>query len=295
MAGGRAPVVVLGMGRSGTTLVVELLERMGVFMGVRQDVNREALLFQNANRAILAELGVALDRPEDLPDLHADDLLREQIAAIAAESVNGPALARYLGWPRYLRTRSLDALHEPWGWKDPRNTLTFSAWKETFGEVRAVHVLRHGVDAAASYRRVHPEPDTAQPTRGLFLSHGIWRGRPIRMPGRRSGWAGEVTRFGDISTGVRVWADYTQRAFGIVDGLGDGGLNLRFEDLLADPEGQARRLAELCGVPPIGGGDVARRDRAFAFRSDPELIEVADRHRAELESCGYGPGGPLSA
>jgi hypothetical protein len=39
------PVIILGMHRSGTTMVTKLLEEVGLFVGDRLDENHEAVLF----------------------------------------------------------------------------------------------------------------------------------------------------------------------------------------------------------------------------------------------------------
>ncbi len=52
-----SPLIVVGMHRSGTTLLVRLLEHCGVFMGINQSGNGEARFFQNLNREALDVLG----------------------------------------------------------------------------------------------------------------------------------------------------------------------------------------------------------------------------------------------
>jgi hypothetical protein len=41
------PVIIIGMSRSGTTLLVEMLEQLGLFAGNKKTRNNEALFFYN--------------------------------------------------------------------------------------------------------------------------------------------------------------------------------------------------------------------------------------------------------
>ena len=45
VAGGRPPIVIIGMHRSGTSIVTRMLEQLGLFVGKKKDMNHEALFF----------------------------------------------------------------------------------------------------------------------------------------------------------------------------------------------------------------------------------------------------------
>lgn len=55
------PVIIIGMHRSGTSLVARLLDVLGLFLGKYKDENHEARLFISINdwflRVVQAELG----------------------------------------------------------------------------------------------------------------------------------------------------------------------------------------------------------------------------------------------
>ena len=46
------PIIVIGMHRSGTTLLTRMMERCGVFWGTVKDEYNEATCFQSINEAI---------------------------------------------------------------------------------------------------------------------------------------------------------------------------------------------------------------------------------------------------
>jgi hypothetical protein len=113
-------VCITGMHRSGTSLLTNLLRQCGLYLGDEQDLmpasadnqsgyweNRK---FTDLNDQILTRLGGAWDLPP-----------------VSSE-----------GWAEHerfcdLRLKAECLLeefrpHEPWGWKDPRNSLTLPFW-----------------------------------------------------------------------------------------------------------------------------------------------------------------------
>jgi len=45
VASGRPPIVIIGMHRSGTSIVTRMLGQLGLFVGKKKDMNHEALFF----------------------------------------------------------------------------------------------------------------------------------------------------------------------------------------------------------------------------------------------------------
>ena len=82
------PIIVIGMHRSGTTLVAEALNKSGIFMGVFREHNGEALHFLSLNQQILAAAGADWINPstpkndQDLP-FTANQLYAEHIKAVS--------------------------------------------------------------------------------------------------------------------------------------------------------------------------------------------------------------------
>ena len=46
-----APIILLGMHRSGTSMIAGMLEELGLFMGNHKDRNNEAFLFMKLNES----------------------------------------------------------------------------------------------------------------------------------------------------------------------------------------------------------------------------------------------------
>ena len=130
-------VVVLGMHRSGTSLVASMLEAMGVHMGDRllppsENNPRgyfEDLDFYNLNRAILHDAGGDWANPPSVRAIsEAGERVKHEIAKVVAEKQAGGL----------------------WGWKDPRTCLTVPLYHHLLDDVRYVVVKRDSPDVSRS-------------------------------------------------------------------------------------------------------------------------------------------------
>lgn len=284
-APGRPPVLILGMHRSGTSLVARLLEEMGLFVGWRKQDDHEALFFLALNNWLLEQAGGRWDHPEPVEDLIDEGPVRELVVDYLRFSLRSPRAVSFLGPGRYLRYRTPEALTMPWGFKDPRTTFTLPIWLDLFPNARVVHVFRHGVDVAESLRRRHER---------ILAS---WRERyrtlrwTYRFRSKQSSFTTSV-RCANLERGFALWEAYLRRARSAVQSVGERGTELRYEDFLSSPLEVLGKLAEFCELPASQGeidrlaGQV-RGERALAYRQRPELLDFAESHAESLESFGY--------
>ena len=148
------PVIVLGMHRSGTRLLSRCLHDSGVFMGMMQEHNSEAVQFLSLNDRALVEAGADWIDAIELPRgcfarLNPLDLYREHFKISLASSL-------------WIRLKA----NYRWGWKDPRNTFALGAWLELFRGAHAVHLFRDGRAVAMSLWRRHlAEPEQSRDLR----------------------------------------------------------------------------------------------------------------------------------
>ena len=133
-----APIIVIGMHRSGTSLVSRLLERGGVYVGGSwQDENYEAIHFLRANRAMVGE-GPRMLRDFGWTAPKTNEFIQER-RGYAEQAV------------RRIDTFFAERTDEEvWGWKDPRNTITLPVWLSIFPHALVVNVLRDGRSVALS-------------------------------------------------------------------------------------------------------------------------------------------------
>lgn len=86
---------------------------------------------------------------------------------------------------------------------------------------------------------------------------------------------------------ARYWADYTAAIIAAEDELGTACTRLRYEDLVAEPEAEAKRLFEFLGVEPVPG----ITETIFSFqrqRSGPGDQKIWSTSRIDADSVGRG-------
>jgi hypothetical protein len=137
------PVCIGGMHRSGTSMVTKMLRMSGLYLGQESDLARsyqenrephwENRRFVQINVRILAQLYGAWDCPPALPV----DWNAPQLAALRTEAET--VIAEFAG-------------REPWGWKDPRSSLTLPFWQSLLGPMPVVIVVRNPLEVAQSLR-----------------------------------------------------------------------------------------------------------------------------------------------
>jgi hypothetical protein len=286
-------VILIGMHRSGTSLLARMLGDLGLFIGARRDENDEAFFFQELNEWALRSAGGSWERPHAIHTLLANAELRRLTVEYLDGMLRSPRAASYLGVTRALRHRTPRALPGAWGFKDPRATFTLPLWLDLFPNAPVIHVRRHGVDVAASLR-VRQERALA----GARAVHERRRALYWLRP-KRGGFAHTVRAL-SLEGGFGLWEEYTAEADAHLARLGDQALDLVYEELLADPVPHLARAAAHAGLAPTDA-DLARATadvrptRAQAWASDPELVAFAATVADRLGARGYAAAAPGSA
>ncbi|HEX2281191.1 MAG TPA: sulfotransferase, partial [Thermomicrobiales bacterium] len=138
------PVAIVGMHRSGTSMVAKLLQRAGLSLGEEADLMPPAeenpegfyehLQFVKLNDEVLNVAGAGWDCPP-AAGFDWDDTALDPFRA----------RARRLAIPLQERL--------PWGWKDQRTSLTLPFWRSAFGPLRIVAVVRNPLEVVTSLHR----------------------------------------------------------------------------------------------------------------------------------------------
>ena len=139
----QVPTCVLGMHRSGTSLVAGLVRLLGVDLGPEAHLLPpnygnpkgfwEHKQFVQLNDQVLATLGGTW----------------HELPTFAPGWENSPELAAIRRQARVLIEQEF-ASSTCWGWKDPRTCLTAPLWKQLLPEIRFVVCLRNPMDVAHS-------------------------------------------------------------------------------------------------------------------------------------------------
>jgi hypothetical protein len=145
-------VFVLGMHKSGTTLVAETLHHSGIEMGVfdqrlgyddRNTYERYEAL--DLNRGLLAAASIR-DREGVRRSRLERDIAGYQPNTDTASFVRRRKLATVLAGadvePFRRLAAELSAAHADWGFKDPRTCLTYDVWRRALPEHHVVGVYR---------------------------------------------------------------------------------------------------------------------------------------------------------
>jgi hypothetical protein len=157
-------ICVLGMHRSGTSLLAQVLHALGLDLGPEGHLMRpspanpqghwENELIKELNDEILERLGGTWSAPPELPPKWEDqpelDDLRRRARALVAEEFGSA---------------------ERWGFKDPRTCLTLPFWQRILPPMRYLICLRNPMDVAFSLARRELDPIEFEQGTQLWLTY----------------------------------------------------------------------------------------------------------------------------
>jgi len=282
-------VCVLGMHRAGTSLVTQVLDLLGVYLGPESQLFPptpenprgywEHIPFYRVNEGILKRLGGTWDEPPGFPPgwFTAAELadLRTQARRAITEGFAGHAL---------------------WGWKDPRTCLTLPFWQALLPPMHYVVCLRSMTDVARSLER--RDGFSSEKSARLWLLHvasafAHTAGRP-RLPlfyeDLMAGWQEQARRLASF-LGVPERADdpAVQRAVGAAVDQELHHHRTSLPDAADDPAlpfpAKAASLVLRAGIRPAAGG--ADQDPGLQAALDVfvRVAVAADEHeRCLVES-----------
>jgi len=274
-----APVVIIGMHRSGTSFLARVLDRCGLYLGADTQGDHESVLFMQANNHIFTSCHAIWNRPFSIHLALQNDQSCHALAQSAAGFLDAYG-ARYLAGGGVKKFAGIDF---PWGWKDPRNTFTLPVWKQMFPGLKIIHVLRHGVDVANSlYRRDSAGSNNTQEEYWPALevkqdASGLYHARPGRT----------------LEQAFMLWEEYVEKAVEQVAAYGSNAMQVNYEALLQDPGATLDSLLEFCGLadkpPPPGLLTGFNVSRAYSYRQHPELVTFAEQWKDTLGRYAYQP------
>lgn len=150
----RAPVLILGAHRSGTTATARALELLGLQIGQRLDSHREPRSLQKLHDEYLRRTGASWHNPTPfLERVRTSEGHRDCTEYLKTNLHSGFAhIFGYRNNPPGLWLRARLKFGAPWGWKEPRTTLFAECWLELFPGARIVHVVRDPLATASSIR-----------------------------------------------------------------------------------------------------------------------------------------------
>jgi len=255
------PVIVFNASHSGSRLLALMLSRLGVFMGSNLNDSEDSLdLFELVKYLVEA---------------HAPDYSR--LFAEGDPTLEARVEAAITS---HLARR---APGQSWGWKLCETAHALPVISRLFPDARCVHLLRDGRDVAFSpflapkapfWRKIYFNTDQIDSWRGLHMTQRAYRAHGHLFNAAR--WVNSVT---------------LGRAHGVM--LGERYLEVRYERLVADPQAELARLAELLDLPMVDfdAGEV-RAQSVGKWRKQPprEIAEAMAVLEPTLAAFGYGDG-----
>lgn len=279
----RDPIIVVGMHRSGTSLFARCLNALGVFVGRADEGHEEDVWFRELNSWVTAQCHAGWEEPNPVRYLLEQERVRAAVVDYLEVSMTSPRALAYLGPKRFLRNRTPIALDEPWGWKDPVNTVTLPLWLDVFPNAKVIHIRRHGVDVA---RSLHVRYDVMLES-GLKTYQARRRLYRVRPKGQGFG----SIRTARLEDCFSLWEEYLQAAVDNTRDLATPLLELTYERLLADPAAIIDAVVSFAGLDAAPARRAAAagivRGSGLGYRSDPDLVAFAEANALRLARFGY--------
>jgi len=274
------PVIILGMHRSGTTMITKFLDDFGLFVGDQLDDNHESLFFFKLNHWMF-KVGISkVDYPQNM--LLMNPNCKQELINAVDHHLGHSTRKLYLGSKRYSDIRDLDI---PWGWKEPRNTFTLEMYKKLFPAAKIIHIYRNPIDSAMSYmkrdigRRNHFELTWRKKMkRKFFVAHKYHQNFRLRT----------------IADGYELWKEYVSKALTWEEEF-EGRIKVyKYEDFLDEPVAPVKDMAAFSGLSvtddqvkkAVSEVDAGRK---YAFLKDPEAVKFYESIRNDdlMVRLGY--------
>lgn len=179
------------------------------------------------------------------PERRVADLTQEQVQRIYTTVRHVLACFRERGSTRFMN-------------KSPALLTEALLLQDLFPDARFVHLVRDGRMVANSLLKLYH----LQRQQDIKVDHPLFKERPFVPYPRVPGLAEAAARFGleDIRTTAAVW-DSAVRLVAAMRPRLKHFYEVRYEDILADPRQEMRRIFEFCELPTIGSGAAAYEER----------------------------------
>ena len=261
------PIIVIGMHRSGSSLLVKVLEELGVFMGNDLEENNESIFFNNMNEWLLKQAGASWYSPESFN--YISDDFKSIMVDILKNRLKGIHQKKYLG----KNASSIGEISSAWGWKDPRNTFTIDVWKELFPDAKIIHIYRNPVDVVSSLvkREMNEVPLIENKTR-TGIKKKVYG---LKLPSKRL--MHHKFKCTNKDGAYSLWKEYTNKALSI--SLTDKMCvkHIAYEDLIENPKLIIKQLIEFCNLDINTKADsgilkMIDKSRKYAFLNNSEYL-----------------------
>lgn len=216
----KKPIIVIGMHRSGTTLISQLLEDNDINFGISKESNNESHFFLKINEFLLSSM-----KKEWFEINGLNNIKNDNISFLLKNKLSVPLIFK-----NHLGSKKI----KQWGWKDPRTTLFIEYYLNIFKQAKVIHMVRNPLDVALSLqkRQMKINKENSQKKRIRRLQNKIKYGYTIH--------ASDLLL--DLQYNFRLWNYYVSCASNVKNRL-----DIRYEDLLEDPKNIANKISSFIG------------------------------------------------
>ena len=255
----KSPVIIIGMHRTGTTMITKLLEEYGIYFGSLKEHHNEAIFFLKINEKILEICNSSWNNPYKFDSFaikKETEILKYMKHRLKGQKSNK------LYWQNYDENKSLI-----WGWKDPRNTITLRFWKNIYPDAKVIHIYRNPMDVAVSLMNREIRFSESGKLRWYYnvVKNYIILGFYVRR-------APELV---DLSKGIKLWKYYVEKAF-----INDKNIiHIQYEEFLENPEKVFYSIIDFLSLPknPEKVKDIIKKidkSRRFVFIYNPQFVKI---------------------
>lgn len=284
------PVIIIGMSRSGTSMLTRMLDELGLFVGSNLTNNHEAIFFRKLNDWLLTQCSGGLENPGTIRYLLTDGEARTLYAEFIRFTMGTPDVISFLGLRKYIEFRTPIKLDIPWGWKDPRNTFTLPFWLDIFPHAKVIHIIRHPLDIVNSLKMRRRRGLSRLSDRYAKFKSLYWYYLARKFIGTNKVFVD--LRGASLEEGLLMWEEYIKEARGHVSGLKERAVEIKYEDFLEDPATILNQLVDFCGLD-AGSLEIEKsaakvnKSRGLAYLKDPELKSFSVEITERLKKYGY--------
>ncbi len=249
------------MHRSGTSLLTNILSKLGVFIGNDIDENYESLFFVKLNEWAMFQAGATWDNPYNMNFLN--EFFISEISEVFIKHTKKRLIKKY-----HSNFRALSLSGKIWAWKDPRNTFTLPVWQKIYDNAKIIHIYRNPVDVALSLQN---REYIFQDLKGSKTNTGIKRNFYEKHLIFKRIYSQSI-RITNIEEGVKLWQQYTEKAFTYKQNI----MHIQYENMLENPLKIITEVSDFIGLKFNTENlekvvENIKSDRKYAFLNEGNL------------------------
>jgi len=248
----KQPIILLGMHRSGTSLIAEIITNNGVFLGNDLNIHFESKSFLEINDKLLNLAHSYWDTPIHFKNILDDKEAINNLLEWLKKQVNS-RLFKSNFWGRKKFFKNSDQIR--WGWKEPRTTIAFPLWLKLYPYAQIIFIYRNGVDVANSLVQ-----------------------RELKRKGKIFNKLYSA-RCQDISRAFQLWKEYNQTFLDYKNIIYKKNvLMLSYEDFLQEPVSNLRAFSKFLNIDIENVNSiVVNKNRAFNFKNYKMLVKFYEK------------------